>query len=89
MRAHIEKLPQYTNEDVKDACRIVQQRIPMKDITIKYVRRNSAYTHLLCRCNICNRLLGKYTVDDFGVPIKAVFELEEHPCRKRGGGGNY
>lgn len=84
MRATIKKLPWYNNEDMKDMVLSISRRTPLKDALFYYkYNKRVDRMHLYCKCNICNNLLGKYIVDDFGVPMKVLFEKEEHPCLPR------
>lgn len=83
MKVTIDKLPEYRKDDMRETIYIVSHRIPnTNDLHFYYSRRKFNYTYLLCKCNICKRLIGKYIVDDFGIPIKATFEDLEHSCRK-------
>lgn len=84
MRATITKLPWHSNDDIKDMVLSISRRMPFKNACFyyKYNKRIDRMC-LYCRCNVCNNLLGKYIADDFGLPMKVLFEKEEHPCLPR------
>lgn len=82
MRATIFKLPHFANEDMVSMARSVHRRIQFRNAVFTY-KYNDRTDHMLlyCKCNVCKMILAKYIVDDFGTPMKALFEREEHPCR--------
>lgn len=84
MRATIKMLPWYDKDDMKDMAVSISKRMPFKDASFYYkYNKKIDRMYLYCRCNICNNLLGKYIADDFGTPMKVLFEKEEHPCLPR------
>ena len=68
MKAHVIKLPFYTNDDMIDMVKSISKRMPNVNVTFSYKYNNK-------------QLLGKYIVDDFGIPMKVLYEKEGHPCR--------
>lgn len=84
MRANIIKLPWYDNEDMKEMVKSISKRMSLKEGLFYYkYNKLTDRMYLYCKCKICNRLMGKYIADDFGAPMKVLFEVEEHPCKPR------
>lgn len=82
MKAHVIKLPFYTNDDMIDMVKSISKRMPNVNVTFSYKYNNKTDRMMLyCKCNLCKQLLGKYIVDDFGIPMKVLYEKEGHPCR--------